>query len=245
MKRKNQVLFEAKNLSKRYGEKTAVCDISFTINEGEVVGLLGPNGSGKTTTFYMSMGLIAPDSGTISFKAERIEKLPIHLRAKRGMGYLSQEPSIFRKMSVEENILCILETLELPKETQEKKKKELLKELGLEKIATSKAYSLSGGERRRVEIARALSSSPSLLLLDEPFAGIDPLAIADLKTLIFQLKAKGISILITDHNAHALTSIIDRGYLLSEGRVQVAGTVEELISNKEALSSYFGKDFNP
>lgn len=236
-------LFEAKNLVKRFHNKTAVDGLSFHIDPGEVIGLLGPNGAGKTTAFYIAIGLIAPDRGQVFFNGEDITRKPVHLRAKMGMGYLAQEPSVFRSLSVEDNIRCILETLPLSRKKRKARLAELLAELSLEHLCKKKAATLSGGERRRVEITRALVTEPKLLLLDEPFANIDPLAIQDVKKLIRLLKTKGISVLITDHNAREIFSIVDRSYLIQHGKVFIAGTVDELISNPEARRSYFGDDF--
>jgi lipopolysaccharide export system ATP-binding protein len=213
------------------------------VNKGEVVGLLGPNGAGKTTAFYMVMGLIQPEEGQVFFQNSAVTHLPIHERAKLGMGYLAQEPSVFRNLSVEDNILCILETLDLPRDERKKRLQHLLGELGLERVASRKASMLSGGERRRLEITRALVTQPTLLLLDEPFANIDPLAIADVKKMIRHLKNKGISILITDHNAREIFSIVDRSYLVRDGKVLISGTVSELLQNREARLTYFGDDF--
>lgn len=237
------IILKVQNMTKSYGGKSVVSGLSFQVREGEVVGLLGPNGAGKTTAFYMTIGLIEPASGTVYFKNRDVTGLPMHERARLGMGYLAQEPSIFRQMTVEENILCILETLPLSSEQRRAKLQELLAELHLEKLAKHKAVSLSGGERRRLEITRALVTEPSLLLLDEPFANIDPLAVIDVKKMIRHLKQKGISILITDHNAREIFSIADRSYLIQEGKVLLSGSVNELLENKEARSSYFGEDF--
>lgn len=237
------IILKVQNLTKSYGGKSVVSGLSFQVREGEVVGLLGPNGAGKTTAFYMTIGLIEPGSGIVYFKNQDVTNLPMHERASLGMGYLAQEPSIFRQMTVEENILCILETLPLTKEQRKQKLEALLSELHLEKLAKHKAISLSGGERRRLEITRALVTEPSLLLLDEPFANIDPLAVIDVKKMIRHLKQKGISILITDHNAREIFSIADRSYLIQEGKVLLSGSVNELLENKEARSSYFGEDF--
>lgn len=237
------MIFEAKLLVKRYSGKPVVNGLSFHVCKGEVVGLLGANGAGKTTAFYMAIGLIRPDEGSIFFKGEEITSLPVHERAKMGFGYLAQEPSVFRSLSVEDNLLCILETLPLNKNEREKRLQELLAELHLERLRKEKASSLSGGERRRLEITRSLITNPSILLLDEPFANIDPLAIADVKHLIGILKKKEISVLITDHNAREIFSIVDRSYLMREGKIMLSGTVEELLSNREARSSYFGDDF--
>jgi len=237
------IVLKVQNMTKSYGDKSVVSGLSFQVREGEVVGLLGPNGAGKTTAFYMTIGLIKPASGTVYFKNRDVTNLPMHERARLGMGYLAQEPSIFRQMTVEENILCILETLPLSNEERKAKLQELLAELHLEKLKNHKAVSLSGGERRRLEITRALVTQPSLLLLDEPFANIDPLAVIDVKKMIQHLKQKGISILITDHNAREIFSIADRSYLIQEGKVMLSGSVNELLENKEARSSYFGEDF--
>lgn len=237
-------LLEVKNLIKTYSGKAVVNKLSCFIKEGEVVGLIGPNGSGKTTAFYLIIGLIRQEDGNIYFKGKDVSNMPIHKRALMGMGYLAQEPSIFRNLSVEENILCILETLNLTKKEMEKKLQSLLKELHLENLKNTKAVCLSGGERRRLEITRALVREPSLLLLDEPFANIDPLAIEDVKKLILLLKKKNISILITDHNAREIFSIVDRNYLIQEGKVLLSGTAEELMKNKEARKTYLGEEFS-
>ncbi len=236
-------ILKTKHLVKTYGNKTVVNGLSFHVDEGEVVGLLGPNGAGKTTAFYMTIGLIRPDAGSVFFKNEDVSHLPIHRRAQMGMGYLAQEPSIFRQLTVEENILCILETLPISRQERQERLQKLLHELHLEKLAKKQASSLSGGERRRLEITRALVTEPSLLLLDEPFANIDPLAVNDVKHLIRLLKAKSISILITDHNAREIFSIVDRSYLIRDGKVLMSGSVEELLENTEARSSYFGENF--
>jgi lipopolysaccharide export system ATP-binding protein len=234
-------LLEAKNLVKHYSGKAVVNGLSFYVRPGEVVGLLGPNGAGKTTAFYMTIGLISPDEGEVHFKDQNITHYPVHQRAKMGLGYLAQEPSIFRTLTVEDNILCILETLPIPNKTQ--RLEELLGELHLTHLRHKRASTLSGGERRRLEITRALVTQPSLLLLDEPFANIDPLAVADVKHLIRILKRKQISILITDHNAREIFTIVDRSYLIQEGKVLLTGTVDELIAHPEARRNYFGEDF--
>lgn len=236
-------LLEVQSLVKRYGGKAVVDGLSFSIAPGEIVGLLGPNGAGKTTAFYMTVGLISPDQGAVFFQGQDVTAKPMHVRAKMGLGYLAQEPSIFRGLSVEDNILCILETLPLSKRERQERLLRHLSELHLEHLRKKKAVALSGGERRRLEIVRALVTHPSLLLLDEPFANIDPIAVQDVKELIRLLKAKGISILITDHNAREILSLVDRSYLIQEGRVFLMGTVDELISNTEARRSYFGHDF--
>lgn len=236
-------LLKVENLKKNYGGKDVVDGLSFEIRPGEVVGLLGPNGAGKTTAFYMTMGLIHPDDGKVLFKGHDATSLPIHKRAQLGMGYLAQEPSIFRSLSVEENILCILETRPLTAQQKKEKLHALLHELHLEPLAKKKAAALSGGERRRLEITRALVTEPSLLLLDEPFANIDPIAVADVKKMIRHLRNKGISILITDHNAREIFSIVDRSYLIREGKILISGTVQQLLQNREARQTYFGEDF--
>lgn len=239
----NTPLLEIVNLHKSYAGKSVVCGLNFHVKRGEIVGLLGPNGAGKTTAFYMTIGLIRPDHGNVFFQQTDTTHLPIHERSKMGMGYLAQEPSVFRYLSVEENILCILETLPLSVKEKKARLESLLEELHLSSLRKKKACTLSGGERRRLEITRALVTSPSLLLLDEPFANIDPIAVQDVKNLILLLKRKGISILITDHNAREIFSIVDRSYLISEGKVMTSGTVTELLENKEARRAYFGEDF--
>lgn len=236
-------LLKADQLVKVYSGKPVVSGLSLQVGKGEVVGLLGPNGAGKTTAFYMTIGLIKPDSGKVYFNGKEVTNLPIDQRAKMGMGYLAQEPSVFRYLTVEENILCILETLDLSAQERKNRLQVLLEELHLTSLAKKKATSLSGGERRRLEITRALITQPSLLLLDEPFANIDPLAVADVKTMIRHLKSRGISVLITDHNAREIFSIVDRSYLVRDGKVLLSGTVHELLEDKEARSTYFGEDF--
>lgn len=230
-------------LEKSYGGRKVVDGLCFQIGEGEIVGLLGPNGAGKTTAFYMTMGLIRPDRGRVIFKDLDVTKRSIDRRAHMGMGYLAQEPSIFRNLTVEENILCILETLELSKYEQEYRLDSLLKELNLHQLSKKKAGALSGGERRRLEITRALVTNPSFLLLDEPFANIDPLAIHDVKQIIRLLAQKKISVLITDHNAREIFAIADRSYLIYGGKVFLSGTVEELVNNEQAKQAYLGTDF--
>lgn len=241
------LLLDIKHLQKSYGNKIILQDVSFKIFSGEVLGLLGANGAGKTTAFYLTIGLIKADSGEIIFKGQRVEGLPVHERALMGMGYLAQEPSVFRSMSVEDNLLCIMEiaksTKDLSKREKKRKLEELLSELHLEAHAKKKASMLSGGERRRLEITRALITEPSLLLLDEPFANIDPLTIDDVKKMILYLKKKGISVLITDHNAKEIFSIVDRSCLLQNGCVIAQGTTEEIIANPTAKACYLGMDF--
>ncbi len=242
-RQKRPPILKTEQLKKTYGGKFVVNGLDFEVAQGEVVGLLGPNGAGKTTAFYMTIGLISPDDGHVFFNNQEVTHLPIHERARMGMGYLAQEPSVFRNLSVEENILCILETLSLTHQERTIRLQRLLQELHLEKHAKKKASTLSGGERRRLEITRALVTEPSLLLLDEPFANIDPIAVQDVKKMILLLKNKGISILITDHNAREIFSIVDRSYLIREGKVLLSGTVNELLQSKEARRSYFGEDF--
>ena len=236
-------ILSAENLEKSYSGRKVVDGLSFEINEGEIVGFLGPNGAGKTTAFYMTMGLIRPDKGKLIFKGQDITKKPIDERARMGIGYLAQEPSVFRSLTVEENILCILETLPLGKLERKQRLSTLLCELHLEHLATKKASALSGGERRRLEITRALVTNPSFLLLDEPFANIDPIAIGDVKAIIRILAKRNISVLITDHNAREIFSIVDRSYLICAGKVFLSGTVEELLHNPQARDVYLGSDF--
>ncbi len=237
------MILKVKNLSKSYSGKKVVNGLSFNIRAGQVVGLLGPNGSGKTTAFYMAIGLIQPDSGSVFFKDSDVSSTPVHTRAKMGMGYLAQEPSIFRQLTVEQNILCILETLPITRQERKRRLEELLEELHLTPHAKKRATTLSGGERRRLEITRSLVTNPKLLLLDEPFANIDPLTIYDVKQMIHHLTSKNISVLITDHNAREVSSIVDHSYLIQEGRVTHSGTITDLLANKDARSTYFGENF--
>jgi len=234
---------KVKNLSKSYSGKKVVNGLSFSVEPGQVVGLLGPNGAGKTTAFYMTIGLIKPDSGSVFFEENEITSSPVHTRAQMGMGYLAQEPSIFRQLTVEQNIMCILETLDIPKQERKRRLEELLEELHLTHLAKKRAPTLSGGERRRLEITRALVTNPKLLLLDEPFANIDPLTIYDVKQMIRHLTSKNISVLITDHNAREVSSIVDHSYLIQDGRVTHSGTISDLLNSSEARSTYFGEDF--
>lgn len=236
-------VLSATGLVKKYGGRRVVNGVDLEIRPGEVVGLLGPNGAGKTTTFYMIVGLIHTDGGQIFLDNDDIGKWPMYKRARKGINYLPQEPSIFRKMTVEDNILAILETLDLNREEQHQRLAELLGELDLAPLAKHWAYSLSGGERRRVEITRALVTSPRFMLLDEPFAGIDPLAVADLKKIIMKLKDKGIGILISDHNVRDTLSVCDRAYIINEGAVLVEGCPEAIASCDVAKRIYFGEDF--
>lgn len=234
----------AKGLTKIYNKRKVVNRIDLCISPGEVVGLLGPNGAGKTTTFYMIVGLVKPDGGEIFLDGENITGLPMYLRARKGLNYLPQEPSIFRKLTVEENILAILETLDLNEEGRIERLRELLNELDLTALAKNHAYSLSGGERRRVEITRALVTSPKYILLDEPFAGIDPLAVADIQKIIEKLKAKGIGIIISDHNVRETLSCCDRAYIVNEGAILVEGAPDEIAQSELARKFYFGESFN-
>ncbi len=233
----------AKRLVKIYNGRKVVDEIDLQIQPGEVVGLLGPNGAGKTTTFYMIVGLIHPDGGEIFLNGEDVTHEPMYIRARKGLNYLPQEPSVFRKLTVEENILAILETLKLSKEEKEQRLQELLGELVLTHLAKNKAYSLSGGERRRVEITRALVTSPRYILLDEPFAGIDPLAVADIQKIIAKLKAKGIGVVISDHNVRETLSVCDRAYIVNAGKILVEGRPEAIASSEIARRIYFGEDF--
>jgi len=234
---------KAEELSKSYRERKVVNNLSLEIQRGEVVGLLGPNGAGKTTTFYIMVGLIKADGGRIFLNSEEITHYPMYIRARKGIGYLPQEPSIFRKLSVEENLLAILETLGIPPAEQRQRAQALLEELGVAHLAKSKAFTLSGGERRRVEIARALVNSPYFILLDEPFTGIDPKAIADIQTIICRLKEKGIGILVTDHNVRETLKITDRAYIISDGRILRAGTPQSLGSDAKVREVYLGEKF--
>ncbi|MBN3041219.1 MAG: LPS export ABC transporter ATP-binding protein [Candidatus Omnitrophica bacterium] len=237
-------LLEVNNLTKSYGTKTVVRDVSLSVKRGEVVGLLGPNGAGKTTTFYMIVGVISPDQGKILFDNQDITYTPIHVRAKFGIGYLSQEPSVFRKLTVEENIMAILETLTISRAERLKRLDFLLEELKISHLRKNKAYTLSGGETRRLEITRALVTNPSFLLLDEPFSGIDPIVVGEAKEIISELREKGMGILVTDHNVRETLSITNRAYLIAEGRILISGTSNDLINHAQAREVYLGKDFN-
>lgn len=234
---------EASHLVKSYGGRQVVNGLSFQVGAGEIIGLLGPNGAGKTTAFYMTAGLIRPDEGKVIFQGADVTDLPMHRRARMGMGYLAQEPSVFRNLTVEQNILCILETLSLSKQERQQQLEELLGELRLEHLAKKRAITLSGGERRRVEITRALVTKPAFLMLDEPFANIDPLSVQDLQQMIRLLAERQIGILITDHNAREILSIVDRCYLIQEGKVTLQGKPEELLESEEARRTYLGTGF--
>jgi lipopolysaccharide export system ATP-binding protein len=231
------------NLVKSFRGRTVVAGVSIMLNGGEVVGLLGPNGAGKTTTFYMVLGLLKPDRGRVILNEEDVTDLPVYKRARRGLGFLPQEPSIFRKLTVEQNLMAILEILDLTKEERRQRLESLLEELDLTHLAKSKAYTLSGGERRRAEITRSLVTSPDFMLLDEPFAGIDPIAVSDIQAIIARLKEKGIGVLVTDHNVRETLQIVDRAYLIYEGQVLVSGTAHELASDERARDIYLGERF--
>ncbi|MCU0242456.1 MAG: LPS export ABC transporter ATP-binding protein [Vicinamibacteria bacterium] len=233
----------AEALTKIYGRRTVVSGVDLEITQGEVVGLLGPNGAGKTTTFYMVVGLTRPDNGRVYLGDEDITALPMYKRARAGIGYLPQEASVFRKLSAEENVLAILETLDLSPSEQRERARRLLEELGISAMARQRADTLSGGERRRLEISRALATSPAFILLDEPFAGIDPLAVQDIQEIIVHLKDRGIGVLITDHNVRETLKITDRAYILREGRVFRSGTPFELAADEDVLKVYLGETF--
>ena len=230
-------------LTKSYGRRTVVRAVSLDVRPGEVVGLLGPNGAGKTTTFYMVVGLTAPDSGRVLLDGRDITDSPMYVRARQGIGYLPQEPSVFRGLTVEQNILAILETLKLKRAERRRRAADLLAELNLTPLAGARAHSLSGGERRRVEITRALVMSPSFMLLDEPFAGIDPIAVADIQAIIFHLKARGIGVLMTDHNVRETLRITDRAYIIHDGELFKSGTPAELAGDDTVKRIYLGADF--
>lgn len=236
-------LLKAENLSKTYTNRTVVNNLSIEIKQGEIVGLLGPNGAGKTTTFYMVVGLIAPDKGRIIFNNKDITKLPMYKRANCGIGYLSQESSVFRRLTVRENIMAVLEAIGVPRCEREKRLKKLLGELDISHLAKSKAYTLSGGERRRLEITRALVTEPSFILLDEPFSGIDPIAVFEAQQIITELKQRGIGILLTDHSVRETLAITDRSYIMYEGKILIAGTSQQLISDPKAREIYLGERF--
>jgi lipopolysaccharide export system ATP-binding protein len=234
---------EARNLIKRYKSRTVVNDVSVSVSQGEIVGLLGPNGAGKTTTFYMMVGLITANQGKIFLDKSEITELPMYRRAQLGIGYLAQEASVFRKMSVEDNIRSVLEFTKLSKKEQKDKQEQLIDEFGLGHVRKSKGSTLSGGERRRTEIARCLAVDPKFILLDEPFAGVDPIAVEDIQAIVSKLAKKDIGILITDHNVHETLSITDRAYLLNQGNILKSGTAEELVQDEQVRKVYLGKNF--
>ncbi|RKY43273.1 MAG: LPS export ABC transporter ATP-binding protein [Candidatus Makaraimicrobium thalassicum] len=237
-------LLETRDLVKRYGGRSVVKETSINVRRGEVVGLLGPNGAGKTTTFYMVTGIVKPDRGHVIFDKKDITKLPIYRRARSGIGYLSQEPSIFRKLTVEENIMAIMETLGFPRKERQRQLDNLLNQLKIAHLSKNKAYTLSGGERRRLEITRTLVTNPMFILLDEPFSGIDPIAVYDCQEVIRELKEMGLGILLTDHNVRETLSITDRSYIMYEGQILISGTKEELINDPKAREIYLGKRFS-
>jgi lipopolysaccharide export system ATP-binding protein len=232
------------NLVKSYRTRKVVKKVSIEINQGEIVGLLGPNGAGKTTTFYMVVGLTHPNEGKVLLNDEDVTCLPMHQRAKKGVSYLPQEPSVFRKLTVEDNIIAVLESQKLTRFDRKKKARALLRELNILHIKDSKAYSLSGGERRRVEISRALATSPVFILLDEPFAGIDPIAVADIQSIISQLKKKGIGVLITDHNVRETLSITDRAYIINDGQIISSGKPMDVARDEKVKQIYLGNQFS-
>ena len=236
-------LLEVKDLTKYYGKRKVVDGVSLSVKRGEIVGLLGPNGAGKTTSFYMIVGIVAPDNGTVTFDNQDITHLPIHVRSQLGIGYLSQEPSVFTKLTVEQNIMSVLETVPMSWQQRRERLNELLNELKISHLRKSKAYTLSGGEKRRLEITRALVKNPSFILLDEPFSGIDPIVVHEAQEMIKELKDMGIGVMITDHNVRETLSIVDRAYILSEGRILLSGKSEDLIENKEAKRVYLGENF--
>ncbi|MFH1553022.1 MAG: LPS export ABC transporter ATP-binding protein [Candidatus Omnitrophota bacterium] len=237
-------LLETRDLVKEYGGRSVVREVSINVHRGEVVGLLGPNGAGKTTTFYMVTGIIKPDRGHVIFDKKDITKLPIHQRARSGIGYLSQEPSIFRKLTVEENIMAVMETLGFSRRERKRQLDSLLNQLKISHLRKNKAYTLSGGERRRLEITRTLVTNPMFILLDEPFSGIDPIAVYDCQEVIRELREMGLGILLTDHNVRETLTITDRSYIMYEGQILISGTKEELINDPRAREIYLGERFS-
>ncbi len=233
-------VLEASGLVKSFGRRAVVDDVSLEVRQGEIVGLLGPNGAGKTTTFYLITGMVNPDAGRITLDGRNLTRAPMFRRARAGIGYLAQEPSVFRRLTVEQNVLAVLETLGLPRAERRARLEELLHELGIEHLRKHKAYSLSGGERRRLEITRALVTGPRFMLLDEPFAGVDPIAVHDIQTIVASLRDRGIGVLITDHNVEQTLEIVDRAYIMYEGRVQASGSVRELVFNERVAELYLG-----
>ncbi|MGM9773651.1 MAG: LPS export ABC transporter ATP-binding protein [Candidatus Egerieousia sp.] len=238
------MILRCENLIKKYGLRTVVKNVSYNVEQGEIVGLLGPNGAGKTTSFYMVTGLVKPNGGKIFLGDEEITDLPMYKRAQKGLGYLAQEASVFRKLSVEDNINSVMELSDLTTAQRKERLEELIEEFSLQKVRKSYGIQLSGGERRRCEIARALAISPKFILLDEPFAGVDPIAVEDIQHIIAKLKKKNIGIIITDHNVHETLAITDRAYLLFEGSILYSGTPEELASNPDARKKYLGTNFD-
>lgn len=238
-----QLNLHSKDLVKRYRKRVVVNKVSINVNQGEIVGLLGPNGAGKTTTFYMFTGIIRPNKGNVFLNEKEITKKPMYLRARMGIGYLSQEPSVFRNLTVRQNLEAVLEFLSLKKPEIKRRTDQLIEEFGLEKVVNNKGYSLSGGERRRTEIARALVTNPKFILLDEPFAGVDPIAVEDIQEIVADLKKRNIGIFITDHNVHETLAITDRAYLMFEGKILREGTAEQLAVDEEAKKLYLGRQF--
>jgi len=236
-------VLRAENLVRSFGKRRVVDDVSLEVRQGEIVGLLGPNGAGKTTTFYMIVGLLRANEGRVMLDDLELTRIPMYKRARAGIGYLSQEPSIFRKLTVEQNVMAILETLDLSRKERERRLDELLDELSIKHLRKSKAYSLSGGERRRLEITRALVTRPKFMLLDEPFAGVDPIAVDDIQRIVAGLREKGLGVLITDHNVRETLSITDRAYLLFNGRIHIEGPAQKLVEDPEARKMYLGLDF--
>ena len=239
----NHSILSAESLSKKYGKKTVVQDVTLKVEQGEIVGLLGPNGAGKTTTFYIIVGMIPPNSGEVMLNDKSLTSDPMYIRARKGIGYLPQEASIFRTMTVRKNILSVLEMTKLSLRERTQKCDQLLEEFGITKIANSRGYLLSGGERRRTEIARTLALEPKFILLDEPFAGIDPIAVEEIMKIVRDLKKRGIGVLITDHNVHETLSITDRSYLLFEGKILQSGTADELAADPQVRKLYLGENF--
>ena len=233
-------LLEVEGLRKSYHRRVVVDDVSFSVDTGEIVGLLGPNGAGKTTSFRMTMGMIPAEAGRVTLDGVDVSGDPMYMRARKGMGYLSQEPSVFRRLSVRDNVIAILETLRMSKKDRVERCEELLDRMGILHLAKSMAYSLSGGERRRLEITRALVTNPRLMLLDEPFSGVDPKAVQEIQDIVLELRGDGIGILVTDHNVHDTLSVTNRSYIISEGRIEAQGAPEELLSNPRARELYFG-----
>ena len=233
---------KAVNLVKTYNKQNVVDGVNFKVEPGEIVGILGPNGAGKTTTFYMIVGLISPNQGQVILNGNQITKMPMHKRARKGIGYLAQEPSVFRKLTVEENIMAILEMIDRPADNQ-KITDSLLKEFDIERLRDSKAYTLSGGERRRVEIARSLATDPEYILLDEPFSGVDPIAVSDIQDIISHLKNKGLGVLITDHSVRETLAITDRAYIMHQGGILLSGTSEDIANSETAKKFYLGEKF--
>lgn len=236
-------LLKTENLIKAYNGRRVVNRVNITVQKGEVVGLLGPNGAGKTTTFYMIVGVIAPDEGRVIFNDRNITELAMYQRARRGIGYLAQETSVFRKLTVEENVMAILETLDISRRERTRRLKKLLAELNISYLAKNRAYTLSGGERRRLEITRALSTNPAFILLDEPFSGIDPIAVFETQEIITSLKKKGLGVLLTDHSVRETLAITDRAYIMAEGKILISGTAQELITDPKAREIYLGDKF--